>query len=219
MKQVDSGYLTLEQKFELTQEEKETRTNSTLLKDMNNASAIPVHTLLEYMIHVSDNISCSGFTRYAGGGKKIEAYVKAHGLNGIGVTQVADKPYVDFNRPYETWCEPMDMAALLVKFYQGELLSKTATDTLRSIMERTTGGTQRIRGLLPATTVVAHKTGTSGMENGRTTAVNDIGIITLPNGNHLVLTVYITEVAGDMEAGEVIIGRVAKAAYDDAAKN
>jgi beta-lactamase class A len=219
MKQVDSGHIKLEEKFLLTQEEKETRTNSTLLKDNNNASAIPVHTLLQYMIHVSDNISCSGFTRYVGGGKKIEAYIKSQGFNGIGITQVADKPYIDFGKPYETWCEPMDMAALLVKFYKGELLSKTATDTLRNIMERTTGGTSRIKGLLPAGTIVAHKTGTSGEENGRTTAVNDIGIVTLPNGNHLVLTVYITEVAGDMAAGEAVIAKVAKAAYDDALKN
>jgi beta-lactamase class A len=218
MKQVDSGHIALEQKFVLTKEEKETRTQSTLLKDNNNASAIPVHTLLQYMIHVSDNISCSGFTRYVGGGKKIEAYVKSQGFNGIGVTQIENKPYIDFNQPYKTWCEPMDMAALLVKFYKGELLSKIATDTLRSIMERTTGGTGRIKGLLPAGTIVAHKTGTSGEENGRTTAVNDIGIVTLPNGNHLVLTVYITEVAGDMAAGEAIIARVAKAAYDEAVK-
>lgn len=216
MKQVDSGHLTFAQKFELTQFEKETPTNSTLLKDHNNASAIPVHALLEYMTHVSDNISCFAFTRYAGGGKKIEAYVKTQGLNGIGVTQMDGKPYIDFGKPYGTWCEPMDMAALLVKFYKGELLSKTATDTLRSIMERTTGGTARIKGLLPAGTVVAHKTGTSGMENGRTTAVNDIGIITLPDGNHLVLTIYVTEVAGDMAAGEAIIAKVAKAAYNAA---
>lgn len=218
MKQVDSGHLTLEQKLELTQHEKETPTNSTLLKDNNNASAIPVHALLTYMTHVSDNISFSAFTRYVGGGKKIEEYIKAQGLNGVSVKQRDGEPYVDMNPPYNTWCEPMDMAALLVKFYKGELLSKTATDTLRSIMERTTGGTKRIKGLLPEGTLVAHKTGTSGMENGRTTAVNDIGIITLPNGNHLVLTVYITEVAGDMEAGEHIIGRVAKAAYDFAIK-
>jgi beta-lactamase class A len=171
---------------------------------------------LEYMTHVSDNISCSAFTRYVGGGEKIEAYIKGLGINGIGVTQREGEPYIDFSKPYQTWCEPMDMAALLVKFYKGELLSRTATDTLRNIMERTTGGTLRIKGLLPEGTVVAHKTGTSGMENGRTTAVNDIGIITLPNGNHLVLTVYVTEIAGDMEAGEHIIGRVAKAAYDEA---
>lgn len=220
MKQVDSGHLTLEQKFELNEEEKKTPTNSTLLKDMNNASAIPVHTLLEYMTHVSDNISCSGFTRYVGGGEAIEAYVKKQGLNGIGVTQMEGKPYIDFSRYYDTWCEPMDMATLLVKFYKGELLSKTATDTLRNIMERTSGGTKRIKGLLPAGTVVAHKTGTSGTDDkGVTTAVNDIGVVTLPNGNHLVLAVYITEVEGDMEAGELIIGRVAKAAYDDAIKN
>jgi beta-lactamase class A len=108
------------------------------------------------------------------------------------------------------------MAALVARFYTGGIISKTATDTLRSMMER--AQRERIKGHLPDGTIVAHKTGTSGMENGITTAVNDIGVVTLPNGNHLVLAVYVTEVSGDMEAGEEIIADVAKAAYDHAVK-
>jgi beta-lactamase class A len=218
MQQVDSGKLSLEQVIPITKYERNTPTNSTFLRDLQGAPGMSVHRMLEYMTHISDNITFDAFTRLAGGGKRIESFVKAQGMNGIGVAERKGQFYVDFGIPSDTWCEPIDMAALLVKFYKGELLSKTATDTLRNIMERTTGGTGRIKGLLPAGTVVAHKTGTSGMENGRTAAVNDIGIVTLPDGNHLVLTVYVTEVAGDMAAGEAIIAKVAKAAYDAAVK-
>jgi beta-lactamase class A len=38
-------------------------------------------------------------------------------------------------------------------------------------------GAKRLKGELPAGTVVAHKTGTGGTRNGITSPTNDIGII------------------------------------------
>lgn len=218
MKGVDSGKITLDEKFTLTKEELKIRGGQTLLEALKGGNSMKVHSLLEYMTHVSDNISFCGFTRYVGGGNQIEAYIKSTGLQGIGVAQRAGEPYVDFENPYNTWCTPQDMAKLMVKFYKGELMSKTSTDTLRGIMERTTGGTKRIKGLLPEGTVVAHKTGSSDTRDGKTIAINDIGIITLPSGQHIALAVYVHDITGDMEYGESIIAGVAKAVYDDAVK-
>ncbi len=218
MKQVDSGKISLDEKFILTKDELKIRGGQTLLEALKGGNSMKVHSLLEYMTHVSDNISFCGFTRYVGGGKKIEEYIKSTGLQGIGVKQRKGEPYVDFENPYDTWCTPQDMAKLMVKFYKVELLSKTSTDTLRSIMERTTGGTKRIKGLLPEGTVVAHKTGSSDTKDGKTIAINDIGIVTLPNGQHVAMAVYLHDIIGDMEYGENVIAVVAKAIFDDAVK-
>lgn len=218
MKQVDSGKISLDEKFILTKDELKIRGGQTLLEALKGGNSMKVHSLLEYMTHVSDNISFCGFTRYVGGGKKIEEYIKSTGLQGIGVKQRKGEPYVDFENPYDTWCTPQDMAKLMVKFYKVELLSKTSTDTLRSIMKRTTGGTKRIKGLLPEGTVVAHKTGSSDTKDGKTIAINDIGIVTLPNGQHVAMAVYLHDIIGDMEYGENVIAVVAKAIFDDAVK-
>lgn len=214
MKQVDSGKMALNKPFTLLKDELTIGTNSTLVKDLHGATSMSVHKLLEYMTHVSDNISFCGFTRHLGGAKQIEVYIKSTGLNDISVTPMEGRPYVDFNNMNGTWCTPQDMAKLMVKFYKGELMSKTSTDTLRSIMERTTGGTKRIKGLLPEGTVVAHKTGSSNTVDGKTLAVNDIGIVTLPNGQHIALAVYVHDITGDMEYGEGIIAEVAKVIYN-----
>lgn len=218
MRLVDSGKISLDEKFTLTKEELAIPGGKTLTEALHGGNSMKVHSLLEYMTHVSDNISFFGLTRRVGGGKKIEEYIKRTGLQGIGVAQRAGEPYVDFQNPYDTWCTPQDMAKLMVKFYKGELMSKTSTDTLRSIMERTTGGTKRIKGLLPEGTVVAHKTGSSDTRDGKTTAINDIGIITLPSGQHIALAVYVHDITGDMEYGESVIAAVAKAVYDDAVR-
>ena len=138
MRLVDSGKISLDEKFTLTKEELAIPGGKTLTEALHGGNSMKVHSLLEYMTHVSDNISFFGLTRRVGGGKKIEEYIKRTGLQGIGVAQRAGEPYVDFQNPYDTWCTPQDMAKLMVKFYKGELMSKTSTDTLRSIMERTT---------------------------------------------------------------------------------
>ncbi|HYD22957.1 MAG TPA: class A beta-lactamase [Flavipsychrobacter sp.] len=218
MQQIDAGKLKIDQKVPMTAEEMGAGARSPL-RDAYGAKAVgvPIHDMLYYMIAMSDNVTCNKFTEMVGGVKALDSQVHSLGVKGFGLVAAEGKPgAIDFSRPYENWCEPRDMAGLLAKFYTGGILSKTSTDTLRSMMER--AQRERIKGQLPKETVVAHKTGTSGSENGITTAVNDIGIVTLPNSQHLVLAIYVTEVQGDMEAGEAIIARIAKAAFDHAVK-
>jgi beta-lactamase class A len=64
--------------------------------------------------------------------------------------------------------------------------------------------------------VVAHKTGTGGTQNGITSATNDIGIITLPNGTHLAVAVFVSDSGANDETRDAIIARLAKAAWDSA---
>jgi beta-lactamase class A len=82
-------------------------------------------------------------------------------------------------------------------------------------LEQSGPGAKRIKGLLPKGTTVAHKTGTSGTEkNGLTRATNDAGLITLPNGKHIALAVFLSESMADQEAREATIAQAAKAVWD-----
>ncbi len=71
-----------------------------------------------------------------------------------------------------------------------------------------------MKGLLPAGTIVAHKTGTSGTQKGNTAATNDIGIITLPNGEHLAIVVFVSDSPANEATREGVIAKVAKALWD-----
>ena len=73
-------------------------------------------------------------------------------------------------------------------------------------------GAKRLKGELLAGTVVAHKTG--GTQNGITSATNDIGIITLPNGTHLAVAAFVSDSSADEATRESVIARIAKAAWD-----
>ena len=82
-------------------------------------------------------------------------------------------------------------------------------DLLLDIMRRCRTGDARLKGLLPADTVVAHKTGTIG---GTT---NDVGIITLPDGaGHVAIAVFVKASDKDAASRERAIAEIARAVHD-----
>jgi beta-lactamase class A len=82
-------------------------------------------------------------------------------------------------------------------------------------MIETSTGKNRIKGQLPEGTIVAHKTGSSGTnEKSITAAANEIGIVTLPNGNHFAISVFITNSRENEETNEKIIADISKLAWD-----
>jgi beta-lactamase class A len=109
---------------------------------------------------------------------------------------------------------PNGSVALLRKLYGGDLLPAPLTARLRSILESTTTGPARIKGLLPAGTTVAHKTGTTGTAGKLNGSTNDVGVITLPGGAQLAVAFYLKGSTPDDAARERTIARLARAAYD-----
>ncbi len=95
------------------------------------------------------------------------------------------------------------------------LLSAESYNFLLEILKGTRTGKKSIKGLLPKNAVVAHKTGHSGKnEKGLTGALNDIGIIFLPNGSYFYLSVLVTDSMEDSETNQKIIAEIAKLSWD-----
>jgi beta-lactamase class A len=64
-------------------------------------------------------------------------------------------------------------------------------------------------------TLVAHKPGTSDTnEQGVTAAVNDIGIVTLPNAKHFAISVFVSNSKENGETNEKIIADISKLTWD-----
>jgi beta-lactamase class A len=82
-------------------------------------------------------------------------------------------------------------------------------------MTETPTSAMRLKGLLPKTVVVAHKTGTGGGNYDVAPATNDIGLITLPDGRHLAIAVFVSDARADLVTRERTIARIAKAIYDE----
>ena len=76
-------------------------------------------------------------------------------------------------------------------------------------------GAMRLKRQLPKGTVIGHKTGTSGTQNGITAATNDIGIIYLPHGRHVAIAVFVSDSPADEKTREAVIAKIAKAVWDN----
>ncbi len=104
---------------------------------------------------------------------------------------------------------PDAMTDLLVKIHRKELHKTNTAELLLDIMRRCKTGDARLKGILPAQTVVAHKTGTIG---GTT---NDVGIMTLPdNAGHVAISVFVKSSEKEMPARERVIAEIARSAHD-----
>lgn len=203
-----------------------------------------VHELLELMITESDNTSSDAVLRIVGGPTAVERRMSAWGFNAIhvnryegdiafemvGVTHpppanewtldlqyrlISEVPLAEvqaararYTRDPRDTATPDDMAALLVRLQRGSLLPRPFTNLLLDLMARVKTGPQRLKGRLPPDTIVAHKTGTTEV------VINDVGLITLPDGGgHLAMAV-LTMNGARSAATERVIAEMAAAVYE-----
>lgn len=179
------------------------------------ATDIALEELLRFSVSRSDNIACDLLFRLAGGTQPVNAYVHALGVKDLVIAATEAQMRSAWDVQYKNWSTPDAMAVLFRMIYEGHHLSKASTRLLLKLMTETTTGPGRIKGLLPPGTPVSHKTGSSDTNReGVTAATNDAGIITLPDGSHLILVVFLGDAKAPDSTRDGVIARIAKAAFD-----
>jgi beta-lactamase class A len=215
MDQVDKGKLSLDQKITLTKKDLLQDTYSPLRDKYEGQNAsVSIKEILGYTVSHSDNNGCDMLFRLLGGPQQVNNYIHSIGIKDISIVATEEEMHKEWNVQFTNWCTPVAMTSLLKTFYQGNVLSKASHDTLLKIMEETTTGAKRIKALLPEGTVFAHKTGTSDTKDGVTAAINDVGIVTLPDGRHFAITVFASNSKATTENIEAVVAKVGKAAWD-----
>ena len=141
----------------------------------------------------------------------METYIHALGIHDVAINATEEEMHSAWDVQFTNWTTPAAAMQVLEMFYRGRLLSPGSFDFLWKLMTETTTGPRRIKGLLPAGTPVAHKTGTSGRdESGTAAAVNDIGIVTLSDGGHFAVAVFVSDSQEDDDTNERIIAEIAR---------
>jgi beta-lactamase class A len=238
---VDAGTLSLETMLPV---DKSRYVESEVIADalIHSGVNLSIHNLLELMLTRSDNTATDVLTSAAGGPAAVTAWVRGQGITGLRVDRDTAAILRDFfglpagtfsealatarkadpkleergNHPNATFDKdprdsstPNAMAELLSKIFTGHALSSATTKEIIGIMERCHTGNDRLRGRLPATTTVADKTGTLGG------SVNDVGVITLPDGKgQVVCAVFIKKSELPFADREKVIADIARAVYD-----
>lgn len=107
---------------------------------------------------------------------------------------------------------PRHMALLLKDFYNGKLCGNEQKDYLLDIMRKTETGPKRLKGQLPGVTI-AHKTGTYFEKDSFIDALNDVGIVEIPNQPYYI-AVFVNRSLEGQENTEAIIAQLNKMVYD-----
>lgn len=175
---------------------------------------LSVRELLRYTLIESDGTASDVLLRLAGGPSRVNEYLRGLNVVGVGVATTEQEMGRGEMVQYRNWAMPLEMLKLLRAVQEGRGLSAQSHALLLQLMTESVTGPHRIKGLLPAGTVVAHKTGTSGTVGGLARATNDVGIITLPDGRHLIVAVFVSDSRADEATRELVIAKIARAAWD-----
>ena len=215
MKSVDAGKMKLTDKVSVSKSEMVGRAAHSPIRDQHpNGASLTVEELLRYALSESDGTASDVLMRLAGGPAAVQAYLTELGIKDLIVLDTEQTFTQDKTAQYRNWSTPEAAVALLRALHERRGLSESSQTLLLKFMTESTPGAKRLKGLLPAGTLVAHKTGTSGTDKGMTAATNDIGIITLPNGKRVAIAVFVSDSPADGATREGVIAKIAKAVYD-----
>lgn len=214
--QVDRDQFKLDQKVRV--ESQDTREGSVVLDETSEGQEFTIAELLKNMVSESDNTSTHVLLRLIGGAKVVNQYLQSLDVSDMVVVSTTKESAQNPALQYQNSATPDAAVILLRKFHEGKGLSASSQALLRQLMTETPTGFNRIKGLLPEGTVVTHKTGSSRTIDGVTAATNDVGLVTLPNGHHVAIAVFVSDAKADLETREAAIAQIARAVWDEWSK-
>lgn len=216
--EIDKGNFSFDQKIEIKKSELLPGLWSPIREKYPEGTTLTIAEILEYTITLSDNVGCDILLKLLGKPQAVETYFSNKNFKDISIKINEETMQNNWDLQFQNWTTPKEANRILQAFYENKdsLLSQKSYDFVWKMMKATRTGKNRLKGQLPEETIVAHKTGWSGANKttGITAAVNNIGIIFLPNGKHFIISVFVTESMENLETNEKIISDIAKAAWD-----
>ena len=217
LSQIDHGKLSFTQKIKIEKKDLLPNLYSAIRDHYPDGATLSIDTILAYMVSESDNVGCEVLLKLLGGPQQVQAYFVRNHFKDLAIKYNEVTQQANWDLQFQNWTTPKAANEVLASFYYNKtkLLSQKTHAFIWKLMKATTTGKDRLKGELPVNTMVAHKTGSSGVnKQGMTAAVNDIGIIFLPNGQYYFISVFVTSSREDTVTNEKIIADVSKAAWD-----
>lgn len=230
IEKVKFGQLDLSEKVGVSKEDFVRRDQHSPLRDhAPDGGEFKIGELVGLSLVDSDGTASDVLLRSAGGPSEVQSYLTRIGIDDMKVANTEKD--LTWKTQYDNWATPVAAISVLRQLCYDASPNgspdcsavvpidelSTYRDHMRLvlyIMAASVPGAKRLKGLLPAGTIVAHKTGTGGTRDGIAAATNDIGIIYLPNGKHLAIAVFVSDSSAGEPIREAVIAKVAKAAWD-----
>ncbi|MEY2984963.1 MAG: hypothetical protein RLZZ568_1580 [Cyanobacteriota bacterium] len=195
---VDQGDIQLHEQIPLTEDVVGSGAG-TMQYELGKRDSYSALEVVTKMIVISDNTATNMLIKRLGGMEKLNQQFQTWQMSHTKL----NNPLPDLEGTNTT--SPQDLAMILVKLQDGNLLSLKSRDRLLDIMQQTKTRTLLPQGL-EADAVISHKTGDIG------TILGDAGIIDMPNGKRYVGAVMATRPYNDV-AGRILIQDISRTVY------
>lgn len=206
--------LNLENKINISSADIKENTYSPLrekygVKNLN----LSLHELLYYMVAESDNNACDILIKWVGGTDSVEKYIHAIGLPETEIKVTEDIMNRADMTQYQNRAPLYEILVLLKMIDENKLFSEELHKELLSIMQSTVTGANKIKGYLPKSVNVAHKTGSSSrLQDGKKIADNDAAIIKAGNKKYY-LAIMVSDSYESDETNAKIIAKISQQIY------
>ncbi|MDB5476317.1 MAG: beta-lactamase [Phenylobacterium sp.] len=127
---------------------------------------------------------------------------------------VRDAALADYLAHPADGAKPAAITETLAALQRGELLSPASTQLMLELMAQCRTGSSRLRAGLPRDWTIAHKTGTGPDWRGASVGINDVGLITAPDGHAYAVAVMMRETRKPFGARHALMQKVARAVVD-----
>lgn len=194
---VDAGKIRLNES--LTMEPDAIASGSGNLQYQKPGTPYTALEIVTKMIAISDNTATNMIIKKLGGATALNQRFHDWGLT----TTVINNPLPDLEGTNTT--NPKDLATLMFRVNEGELLSLRSRDRLLNIMQQTVNNSLIPQGLEPGATI-AHKTGDIG------SMIGDAGLVDMPSGKRYVIAIMVKRPHNDTSASE-LIRQISRAVY------
>lgn len=189
---------------------------SPMLKDHSDEEiSLPMRRLLEYTLIESDNnASNEMFVRLMppAACDSVIAGIIPRGSFEIRFNEA--EMQADHSQAYSNRTSPLGAAILIDRVFTDTLVGKDYQDFIKSALMRCQTGPDKISAALSEREgiTIGHKTGSGYRdENGRLAASNDVAFITLPDGRHYSLAVFVKDFDGTDAEAAATIARISEA--------
>ena len=212
---VDRGKLHLDDTVLLTDDDLQPDTHSPLHEKYAGGPArVTVEEILTETVSRSDNNGGDILFRLLGGPETVDRYMKELGISGFEIHATETQMRRSWDAQFSNTATPTAANRLLRLFEEKKLLKPASHKLLWTLMRDSMTGPGRLREPLPAGTALIHKTGTGDTSPTKGTTVNDIGIVILPNGRPVFISVFITHARDSIMETEKTIASLSQEAWE-----
>ena len=217
-----------------------TGVRSPLRNQFPQGGVFTIRELLAQAISESDGTANDILLEQAGGPAGVMDYLQKVGVGEMFVKDSEKDIFKDWDTQYRNSASPRATVELLRALNFGTGIAPDPREELLYRLKTSGPGYRRIKHLLPKDVEIAHKTGTggtkpvdlpdaniatntprvkpsptpSGSPQIMSSSTNDVGIIYLPNGKHILIAVYVADSTAPAFIREGTIAQIAKAVWD-----